>query len=478
MVYTLDSKASGEVKISTGMSTWGQSDVKLAEIIYKDGNYSVKAIDGHEIALEHSKFYTIDTAIVDDTVEYSIMLTDEVVAEYSCALSGEVDTAELTEVCYLFDANCGEDDIFMLHNARVYEYKDGEIIEISDTDYEAYLLDESMKNFDAGSVKYAGTALSEAPSEWTHIGSTASTVGFGYKSDGRYFGAIAHSPSVGEHSIAKGISSLNDGESMEITFEAYIGSYAKWMDATGNGGISIGSHDKSVMLDIARLRYRPFNDDNGRPYELWLLNPDNSTTPAAKEIIGYASVFALDKTDVKFTLIPSEDGQTYDAKISIKPRTGSEEIIATSPSVFTAEQVKKIDIVFLSSYINTGGTKYENQMMLGIKDLCVYKYGNTMYKNGEASLDDGESAALGIMYNNVTSVYKPAAVVIAGFKDGLMTYCETKDGMINPGEGGFGFNLEVSAEIADYYKVFLLDGSGNLRPYKGEDIINITTQKQ
>lgn len=474
MVYTLNSKASGEVKISTGLSTSGQSDVKLAEIVYKDGSYSVKAIDGHEIALEPDKLYTIDTAIVGDTVEYSVMLTDEVVAEYSCALSGEVDTAELTEVCYLFNANCAEDDIFMLHNARVYEYKDGEFIEISDTDYEAYLLDESMKSFDAGSIKYAGAALSEAPSEWTHIGSTASTVGFGYKSNGRYFGAVAHSPSVGEHSIAKGIGRLNDGESMEITFDAYIGSYDKFMDATGYGGISIGSHDKSVMLDIARLRYRQHDDENGRAYELWLINPDGSTTPAAKEIIDYESVFARDKTDVKFTLIPSEDGQSYDAQISIKPRTGSEEIIATSPSVFTAEQVKKIDTVFLSSYIDEDETIYENQMMFGIKDLCVYKYGNTMYHNGEASLADGESASLGIMYNNATGVYKPAMVVIAGYKDDVMTYCEVKDGMINPGEGGFGFNLEASAEVADYYKVFLMEGNGTIRPYKAEDLINIS----
>ena len=97
-----------------------------------------------------------------------------------------------------------------------------------------------------------------------------------------------------------------------------------------------------------------------------------------------------------------------------------------------------------------------------------------MYHNGEASLADGESASLGIMYNNATGVYKPAMVIIAGYKDDEMTYCEVKDGMINPGEGGFGFNLEASAEVADYYKVFLMEGNGTIRPYKAADLINIS----
>ncbi len=118
-------------------------------------------------------------------------------------------------------------------------------------------------------------------------------------------------------------------------------------------------------------------------------------------------------------------------------------------------------------------SKYAGQMMFGVKDIKLRRYGSTMYHDVEASLLNGEKAVMGIMYNNITSAFKPATLIIAGFRDEIMSYCEVKEYTIYPGNNGFKFDIEASADVADYYKIFLLDGVENIKPLKDEDKINI-----
>jgi len=476
MFHTLNATVPGTLTITTGVATSTQTTVPLGHIVYNNENYFVQALDGHMTALESNEFYTLDTAISVDgkTVKYVITKNDEIVDTHSCSLNSAVDLKSIKEVCYLFETNCGAGNIFKLHNSRLYEYKDGELIKLSNTDYESYVLDESMRAFNVDNVEYLGKSLNNKPEEWSLIGETNYSNGFGYMNNGHYLAATKHTPN-GEHSLAKGFDKITDGESIELTFHMYLGVYDSFMDSMGYGRISLGSYDRNNELTVAEFKYTPYNDDVNKAYELRLLDVNNAENYAGKQAIhwGSANVWRKDRLTVKMTLTPSDDGTYYDANISVKPRTGSEEITASYPGVLTAEQAKALDTLFISSRTYGGGSKYIGYSMFGVKNLRLRKYGKSMYAEGAAHLANGENASLGIMYNNITGVYKPSTVVIAGYDEtGTLISCEVKNYTMLPGAGSFNFSVN-GADTISYYKVFLMKDLDTLIPYKGMDVISL-----
>ncbi len=476
MFYTLNPEVAGTGKISAGISKGITDDTTLAEIIYDGGSYYINTVDGHKMRLEPDNFYSIDVGICGDTLEYVLTCNNEPAGTYSCTKAGMTAAAkEADSVFYSFDAHCNEGDIFKLHNARMYEYKEGEIIKFSDTDYDAYLLDESMSELVASEIEYVGKEFTEAPKTWKHAGYSANSAGFGTRNYGMYFGSLVHQAD-GEHSIAKGFEPIKAGDTLELTFDSFIMAPTYWMDVTGRGEISLGSYDESIMLDVMQNRYRQYDDVTARHRELWLLDVNNAGTPALNEHINYNSVFAQDRTDVKLTLSPATGGKTYDAYISVKPRIGEEEIIASYPDVLTNEQIEKIDTLFISSYVANSNSAHIGDMSFGVRNVKLLRRGDSVAADGAVSLKDGEKATLGIMYDNVTQIHNPASVIVAGYKYGKVSYCEVKEYMMESDEGGISFTVDASDENVDYYKVFVIDSSGSIRPYKGSDVINIVKE--
>lgn len=468
MFYTLDSDASGTLTISTGVSTAEQQDTKLSDIVYDNGEYYIKAIDGHVMELDKNKLYTLDTAVIGDKVVYTITLSDGVAATHSCTLTSSIDTQNIEEVSYLFDSSCSEGDILKLHNSRLFEYKDGELIVFSDTDYETYVLDESMKDFDVNSVEYLGTALTEAPKDWGIIGKDSSTADFAYKAYGAYASAARSNPN-GEHSLVKGFDPISDGESLEFTFNMLYDAPAQWHSTGGYAYVGLGSADKSKYIKLISHDYDQWNGFSSK-----LLDLDDTETEISG---GTTNVWNKNNLTVTFTLTPSADGTTYDASISIKPRTGSEIREAHISSAFTADEVKQIDTFFLSSCTYSYESKEitrQGETILGVKNLKLRKYGKTMYSGGAAKLSPGESASLGIMYNNITGVYRPAIVIIAEYDehDSLIS-TKTKECTMNPGKGAFSFNINNANDSIAKYKVFLWNGLNSMTPYKKSDVITI-----
>ena len=54
---------------------------------------------------------------------------------------------DITSLCYRLHRNCTAGEIFKLNNTRVYEYKQGELLEFGNVKSDAMLLEESMKDF-------------------------------------------------------------------------------------------------------------------------------------------------------------------------------------------------------------------------------------------------------------------------------------------------------------------------------------------
>lgn len=467
MFYTLSSNASGTLKISTGVATEKQVDTKLADIIYCDGRYYVETIDGTIIDLDKNKLYTLDTAIVGNLVEYKIMSSDSVAATYSCDLPTPINTREMTEVSYLFDSNCGNSDVFKLHCSRLFEYSDGELIEFSDTDYETYVLDETMKNFDMNSVEYLGTSLNEAAENWGAIGKNNSTDGFAYTKNGQYMSAVRSNPN-GEYSLVKSFDSISEGESLEFVFNMIYNAPSQWFNSAGHANIGLGSADKNIYINLVSHDYSEY-----KGFHTTLLELDETTQQID---ISKSNVWNKNNLTVKFTLTPTADGTAYDAYIAVMPYTGSEIREARIPAAFTADEAKQINTFFLSSSTEYGENEVTRQgeVILGVKNLKLRKYGKTMYTSGEASIAPGESASLGIMYNNVTQIDKSATIIVAGYDEqGALVSCKTKESTINPGKGAFGFNIVDETDNIVKYKIFLWGDQTSMIPYKKTDVITI-----
>ncbi len=470
MFYTLDADVSGEVIIHTGVSKGGDAgnDLNLARIIYKDGKYTIETMDDQIVELNKDSFYTLDTAICGDSVEYTLYLSDEIVYEHSFKLNSSVVATEYDEVVYLLSANCSEGDIFKLHNARLFEYKDSELIEFSDTDYETYVLDESMKDFDVNSVEYLGTALTDAPENWGIIGKDNSVSDFVYRKSGAYLSAARSNPN-GEHSIVKGFDPISDGESLEFTFNMMYDASSQYYSTGGYAYIGLGSADKSKYINLVSHDYDQWNGFSSK-----FLNLDETKTNISG---GTTNEWNKNNLTVTFTLTPSENGGTYDAYILIEPRTGNETREASIPDLFTADEVEQLDTFFLSSatysYYSNPITGIGNSI-LGVKNLKIRKHGNTIYAGGEASLASGEHASLGIMYNNVTQVYNTATVIVAGYdEENMLVSCDVKNYTMKPGKGAFDFDIDNETDGAVKYRIYLVDGTNNIMPYKADDVITI-----
>ena len=470
MFYTLNADVSGELTIHKGISKGGneENDLMLAQIIYKDGEYTIETWDNQIIELNKNSFYTLDTAVRGNNVTYTLYLSDEVVYEHSYKLNSTVDTTEYDEVVYMLGAICDEGDIFKLHNARLFEYKDGELIEFSDTDYETYVLDESMRDFDINSVEYLGTALKEAPENWGIIGKDAAVSDFVYRKSGAYLSAARSNPN-GEHSIVKGFDSISGGESLEFTFNMIYDASAQHYSTGGYAYIGLGSADKTQYINLVSHDYDQWNGFSSK-----LLSLEETKTKIEG---GNTNIWNKNNLTVTFTLTPSEDGGTYDAHILVEPRTGDETREASIPDLFTADEVKQLDTFFLSSATynyQSNQIKGTGNSILGVKNLKIRKHGSTIYADGEASLADGEDASLGIMYNNVTQVYKDAEVIVAGYNDNnSLVYCDVKKYTMNPGRGAFDFDIDNQADGAVKYRVFLVEGTDSIIPYKSDDVITI-----
>ena len=476
MFKTLSPAANHSMTMLLGVAK-DQQNKQTAKLIYDKGAYTIETPDGHTINLERDTDYTLKVGMTPKgdttTVTYAVIKDGtECTASYQYDATA-VDIGLVNEVYYAIEAwvTPGE-DILKLHNARLYERRAGEIIEIQRADLDTCYVREDMK-IEPSKLPYLGSALTAAPKEWGFIGTNKDVSDFSYQQNGMYLAAIKTNRANGVHTLVKGFSNLLDGEeSMEVSMDLYLNATAPGMDSVGVGEIYLGNAGQSTKIKLARYRVTPWNDENtgnypfavslldtGSGYQYQRLLDGNGKDPWKQNFIR-----------VTLTLTPG-DGGKYDVQLTAENSDG-DSIPLSAPAALTEAQVRSLNTIFISYQQETAGSNLSNAVVFGVRDLKIRKFGKTMYRGETAVLSKNAEQSVGIWYNNITGAASKAMLVTAAYVKNRLVLCQGKEVYFEKGRGCI--NVELPSDVTmDCYKLFLWRGDQMMVPYKSADIIKI-----
>lgn len=469
---------------------------KIASLIYDSNRgYYIRKVDGSEIALSNDAWYTLKIGYVpNDSGNYDLTyevkesreengsnLCQEIVfsEQTRCAVNLMLNLNDITSLCYRLHRNCTAGEIFKLNNTRVYEYKQGELLEFGNVKSDAMLLEESMKDFNVQRLPVSSLPDS-APEEWTIVGyGSNSRSQFDYTRDGMYLYTKRAQPN-GVSKLIKGFNSVKDGEEVTLSFDMYLNAGTSGVDSTENSTISLESISGDRRLEV--INYRPTTGWA----ELYALNgekimdfPWDPTNPI------YSNNFKWNQKRItaKLVLSPNEeDPSYYDAVMSFNSKT--EELVMldgtttlVKKKLISAEDLMKFDIISISDETELNGYNGNNdeKMILGVRNIALKKMGNELsYENGEIVISDSSKHDLSISYTNETGVYRDVLLCVGGYNaNGALVNSFIKNYTMKRGDGLLSFDCDTSDDKVKYYKVFTWDGLQTLTPYKSADFIRV-----
>ncbi len=460
-------------KVVNEMIVYGTYRHSLGTIVYENGSYYIDTVDGHRISLDKNTQYNLRVIeLADGTgLVYQLMKGDTVVTAYKA--EGKKIGETVNEVAYLITAStAGDQAVYKLHNTRFAAEKLGEIMLFSPTDYQQRLLDEDMYYFDLDAPKYLGSKVTSALLKtvdsnnptWYLYGGKNSTAGFSFQPNGMFLSASRNTP-MGENTLIKRFEPIVDGETLELSFNMYLNVPTVWYTSASSGKLSIGSADKSVVLDIVNMKNSPYNGNYLAMMERQDPYVDNPSSYTTMQKIPYNGTINQTDLNVKLTLEPNSSG-TYDGTLRIWS-IEAEEYNQVHTGIFTADEVKKLEAIHISSKTDAASDTL-GDTIIGFKNIKLTRTG----KNLEGIYDNRSDIA--IQYENVTKKPQQATALVAAYKDDFMVGVQMFDCVLDAGEGEIALDMsELTTSDAEYYKVFLLQNMENLIPYKASDVLLI-----
>lgn len=463
---TFKSKST-DTKTEIGFDT-KVGEVLLAAIENKDG-YALQMIDGAEAALDKNGVYELFICLekVEKsgiyTIKYRLNREEETLLERCVGQNGISDISEISGVMLRHNSGSGAaDDFAEFMNARVRFYTDAEILLFTDPDYSGTVLDESMEDFDTEGVKPFDSENGRNGSEWGFTGENAENAksAFEYRTNMHYLWALRHKP-AGRQSLAKKFAVPIHGETLKIEFDFYINAKKNFYDSAGSAALAIGSGDREIQRSLVKFRYTP------TAYTRQLLEKADGSFAAENRVPSWDSN-DVNRNTAHFIIeiIPTEDG--YKAVLNVRSEYGNEQN-EECKLFLNADEIEKLDTLFLVSETEGIGTEY-GSAVAGVKNIKITKYGVTAEKDSQGHITVEPSACLSIGYDNITRRKFSAKAVVGGYKDGRLTSADIYDFSDVSGKEG-SLSFEVKDSGADTYRVFLIDGFGELKPYnKAADI--------
>ncbi len=476
MFKTLSPSANHSMTMLLGVAE-DQQNKQTAKLIYEKGIYTIETPDGHTIDLERDTDYTLKVGMIPKgnttTVTYAVIKNGtECTASYQYDAAA-ADFGSANEVYYAIEAwvTPGE-DVLKLHNARLYERREGEIIAMQRADLDTCYVREDMK-LDLSKLPYLGSTLTAAPKAWGLIGANKNAEDFSYQQNGMYVAALKTNRASGAHTLVKGFSNpLISGESMELSMDLYLNATAPGMDSVGFGEIYLGNAAQSIKIGLTKYRFTPWNDENTGNYPFAVSFLDAGDGYQYQRLVDGNGDDPWKQNFIRVTLTLTPDGSgRYDAQLTAVNGDG-DRIPVGAAGALTAAQVRSINTLFITYQQETAGSNLSDAVVFGVRDIRIRKFGKSMYRGDAAALSKGNEQSVGIWYDNITGAATEATLVTAAYDKGRLVACQSKKVYFEKGRGCI--NVDLPSDVTmDRYKLFLWRGDDMMIPYKAADVIKI-----
>lgn len=467
---TLDEASNG--KLSAAFTLNGNSQYSLGTLVYNNGSYSFKAVDGTEIALDKNMQYTLRCKLVYSENGYSLRYdilnsAGNVIQSYTDTKASYADISDANELSIAFSGSKGSDNsVFRFWDAGIRCTKNSKILDFGDTIRSANILNESMRDFEMSSLQYMGTSPSETSTDllaegtWGLYSQTTDTDAFKYESFGRYLYAMRNAPN-GENYVVKKFTHISDGDTLTLNYNMYLNGSSLWYDSSGKASVLLGDKNNNTNIEITSFEYDPYN-----AFWVNILGEKTAVSPYTKN--------NWNKTELNVTLrLEANESGSYDAYACVTNNDDADfKYERTVQDALTAEQAQSIDSLFILSQTGYSGTRYGSNIC-GFKNMTVEKTTAPLEViDGKVYCGVGKHR-FEIPYENATSGAEEVNVIAAVYKNNVMSEVNIIPYTITEDDGKLMFDVELSAED-DYIKIFLWDNLNNITPVRNSDTILIS----
>lgn len=462
---TLNATDSGNMGFD--MQLIGSETYSGARVCYSNGSCSLITPDGSNFALNSDSKYTLVLELKFSNGGYTPVYNvkspgGDVLYTHTDETTTYTPTDKIGSVKINIYSNADSVyNVFRIINISVSGQKSGEQIEYQPTQMSTVVLDDSMKNFDISSAEYMGAALGSDNAltdgnTWGLYSQNSETDAFAYRRYGHYLYAMRSEPS-GDNILAKKFRSINQGDTLQISFDMYINGDAKWYNSPGKAAFSVGDSSGS-KLEVTSFEYNQYKG-------FWLNVLGNRI-----DIESY-TVNDWNRTNLTVTLklYPNFSSSKYDAAVVVTNNSGfrSEYKIESVMSFYDASV---LDTIYLLSRTYDSGTRY-GMYICGFKNFIVSETPLESYGSDGIYTCANDEEYFEIPYNNITGHTKGATIIVGYYEsnDNLIdSYVHTED--FDSGKGSLRF-VVGKRDKADHIKVLLLNNVNDILPLKPVDII-------
>ena len=483
----------GNVEISCTIDTYdSRSDFKselivdsaeeyqIGNIICDDSGYYLQCMDEEKLSLDDNSRYELKVTLCSgdrgsQSLKYELFKNNTAQKSAECSVNSDISVKEIRGMAFkMSSASNGGENVLRIVNARIKFMLDEPIISFKALDYEHKALDESMKNFDFEKTAALSDYSYLNGEAWGTDGNNIQN-GFEYKTYQKYLWAIRGSDK-NIHSLRHEFAAPDKDEVLTVEFDTSL--YAlNWYDGNGKAGVNLCSTD-GTQIPVICVSYNQYGYKGslGSGYNvgfvLRMLNSDGNETENILPVYsGEKNALNRNNLHVKLTLTENDSGGR-DAKLVM---TGSDGSVYTAEKeqLVPASAAKGLDTIELYSQTESlSAGKNIGSTVLGVKNIVICKNGHSAAQKENDKYKFAPGAAVGVDYTNTTQRPFDAAVIVSGYTDDTLTESYIKE-FSESGAAGGSLSVRLPQGGADYYKIFVLDGFKNLKPYKDSDVILI-----
>lgn len=473
MSYILDTLGARTNSYSVALVMRDTADKVFGYLKNDSSGYYIETLSGKRIDLADNSHYDIVLTLVKTDSGYDIKY--EVIDESGECVNAYTEKQSLIDyvsnvesiALKLKSAGSTPCHVFRFVSARLKYSVHEPVIRFSDLGYANTLVRDSLKNFDFSNVEYVENPMNDKTytdgSRWIGLDKNYES-GLKYENKEKYLWTTmpADTTSAGEkHGISKYFLPADDSDELVMTAKVKIPKLASFYASPGYAKISVGSADGSIEKDILKLRVL----GNYQKHELLLLNQSDDTG----ETMYHSSAWNGKKLYLTLKLTKNSIG-SYDAVIGLFDTRTNDTLSYSVSDFITADEISKIDTMYISSQKTGSGNTTQGTKMFGIKDIVFTCTGKS--NPGDYAFDTDSRLALD--FDNITEWPFDARLIVAAYKDDKVINVELISyDQLELGDGELYFVPEECGQ--DYFKVFVWDDMERLVPYKTSEAFTLNT---